>query len=223
MKQVEVIAINIEDILIINNFQVDSIELCIDLQKGGITPDIDMIKKVNNISKNDIYLMLRYRDDYTLTLEDEKKIKLLIESIKDLNQIKGLVFGFNNNQHELNNKTFEYIKTFSKKYTITIHRCIEKTNNIIKTVNTLNNYPIDQILTNGGDISNLNLLKEIKNISKHTIKVGGGVSWKNIDKLIPFFDYIHVGSMIREEESFNKPISKEKLNNLINKIRGYYE
>ncbi len=223
MKKVEVIAINIEDILIINQFKVDSIELCIDLQRGGITPHIDLIKEVNSISKNDIYLMLRYRDDYMLTLADQKKIMLLIESIKDLNKIKGLVFGFNNGKHELNNKTFEYIKTFSKKYVITIHRCIEKTNNIIQTLNTLNNYPIDQILTNSGDICNLHLLKELKKISKHTIKIGGGVSWKNIDKLIPYFDYIHVGSMIREEESFNKPISKEKLNNLINKIRGHLE
>ena len=71
------------------------IELCANLDVGGLTPNLEIISNLLDTIKIPVRIILRPTDSFTLTKEDFKSIEKSIDSFTNLD-IEGFVFGYLN-------------------------------------------------------------------------------------------------------------------------------
>ena len=71
------------------------IELCTNLDEGGLTPNVEIVSNLLNTIKIPVRVILRPTNSFKLTKEDFKSIKKSIDSFTNLN-IEGFVFGYLN-------------------------------------------------------------------------------------------------------------------------------
>jgi copper homeostasis protein len=205
ISTLEVIASSIEDIKIINKSQADRIELCIDLDKGGYTPDLATVKQAISISIKPIMVMLRYQEEFVLSDMCFQKIINNLKIIKTFNP-HGFVFGSINKDASLNKKQIKIIKKLCDGFEVTFHKAIDFSLEYRDNILFLEQLGIKNVLTQGGInpvLDNLNTLFLIKNkLSTLNILIGGGVDKSNINILCEKgFNNIHIGTAARASKN----------------------
>src|SRR5215216_5012579 len=91
--KLEIACFNAESAVIAQQGGADRIELCDDIQAGGITPLFDTISEVRKSISIDLYIMIRPRGGnfvYTDDEYEEMKMEILLIKYK---QVNGFVFG----------------------------------------------------------------------------------------------------------------------------------
>ncbi|AGY41758.1 Cytoplasmic copper homeostasis protein CutC [Mesoplasma florum W37] len=210
----EVIAKNLEDILLINKSNADRIEFCTSLEVGGLTPSYEEIKQAGENSKLPVNVILRpsARDFYYTADEFEKMLKDL-EYIKNT-KVSGIVVGIITPEGEINIDRMKKIMKLKGDKTVTFHKAFDQVKNFEKGIETLYSLGVNTVLTACGETIELNTenLKKIKNLNKVTVLAGGGVNEKNILKIIPAADEIHIGTAARIDGTWNSGIDIDKIN-----------
>lgn len=217
---VEIIAHTVEDIKQINKTTADRIELCGVMEEDGLTPEIDLIKKVSKISEKPFRVMIRNhnRDFYYTETEIEKMIEQ-IEICNQIPNIDGYVIGaLNKEQTELNIDQMKRLIKAAGGRNITFHKACERILNK-ESINQLIELKINTILTQGGltpILENTEMLKELSQYNEQMqILLGGGVNLENIKILKKISPNVHLGSAVRLNKSYDQPIDPE----LVNKIK----
>ncbi len=217
----EIIAKNIDDVIAINKSDADRIEFCIELEHGGLTPEIDDIKKAIEVSTLPIMVMLReHYDNFQIT---KQQLNSLINILKQINKLKiqGIVFGA-----ILANKIDQFaLKKIMENLNglqITFHKAFDYVEDFKNEAIYLKQMKVTRILTAGGEgnpIKNKDNLLLIKNTGIETL-VGGGVNASNIDELIQLgFTNIHLGTAVRKNKSWNGEIDIKKINEFASKLK----
>ncbi|MDC1063058.1 copper homeostasis protein CutC [Flavobacteriales bacterium] len=164
------------------------IELCADLQNGGITPKYSDIEKLRNLTNINLHvLILPIANKFIYSKEDLKKIINDIEFCKKIG-VEGVVIGAINEDRSIDITKTKKMVDVARPMKVTFHRafdtCLDLENNLEDIIKT----GCDYLLTSGqySDVNKgLENIAQLIKISKNriTILAGGGVNHKNIHEL----------------------------------------
>lgn len=173
----------------------DRIELCKDLHLDGLTPNYKTAKKTIDNLNIPVFVLIRPREgDFAYSDEEFELMKKDIVKFKEMG-CKGIVSGVLNRDNSIDLKRTKELVGLSKPLEFTFHRAFDVVSNPLNEIENLIELGVDRVLTSGQKnkaIKGLELLEELKNISKNRIKImpGSGINKSNIVNFRSF-DEIH--------------------------------
>ena len=190
--KLELCEASIEAIQLAKKYQFDRIELCQNLEQGGITPFYGMIEYAIAYGI-DTHVLIRPRPggfQYT-----QEEAELMIREVVNCREMgaKGVVFGALTEVGEIDKKLLEKVIEKAKDMEVTFHRAFDDTFDWKKAMDVLIQFGVHRILTSGlarNVEQGLPILKEMVNYANGKIEImpGGGVNAGNVKRLV---DSIH--------------------------------
>lgn len=231
--KVELCAASIEAIQLAKELNFDRIELCQNLEQGGMTPSPGLIDYALAYGV-ETHVLIRPRPGGFRYNQDEIEIMLrdILES-KNMGA-HGVVIGVLNEYGTIDEKTIELMVEKAGDMTVTFHRAFDDTFEFERSIDLLVQLGVNRILTSGLG-SNVELgLENLKAMVKYAgdrieIMPGGGINQNNIRKLIADVNpqSLHFSAtkkhLLDEESRFSETIlqvSREKANSLLEIIRA---
>jgi copper homeostasis protein len=188
--KIELCAASIEAIEIARKLNIDRIELCQDLEQGGLTPSAGLIQYA--ISKDiETHVLIRPRAGGFHYSEMELEVILNDILIAKKLGAKGIVVGVLQANFELDIPALQKIKAVSEGLELTFHRAFDESIDWKKSIDALVELGFNRILTSGFASNveiGMGILKQMTAYAKDRIEImpGGGVSAANINKLISY-------------------------------------
>lgn len=189
---IEICLGNIQDVAVMEKYDIDRIELNAALELGGLTPSLATLKEARKISSKNLACMCRCRGGNFCYTEAEYKTmfedaKLMLENGAD-----GIVFGFLNADDTVNaeksKEMIDLIHSYQKE--AVFHKASDVSANLDETVETLAKLGIDRILTSGqapypNILDGCPKIKELhEKYPNITFLPGGGVRVNNIVEVL---------------------------------------
>jgi copper homeostasis protein len=165
------------------------IELCAELEHGGTTPSIDMIKSVRESVSLKVHVMIRPRaGDFCYSVAEFDVMKRDIQEAKKLG-IDGLVFGILTSDGTIDAARTKILLEISRPMSVTFHRAFDETVDLFATLSELAQLGVDRVLTSGGKPSveaGVQTLADLVRKAGSSIKVlaGGGITLENVADVI---------------------------------------
>ena len=216
--KIELCAASIEAIEIARKLNIDRIELCQDLEQGGLTPSAGLIQYA--ISKDiETHVLIRPRAGGFHYSEMELEVILNDIIISKKLGVKGIVVGVLQANFELDISALQKIKAVSDGLELTFHRAFDESIDWKKSIDALIELGFNRILTSGF-ASNVEIgfenLKKMVEFAENQIEImpGGGINAANIAKIINEISpkSIHfsgtVKSILDEDSLFSETILK---------------
>ena len=226
MNKLEVIAWTKEDAINIEKAGAHRIEFVSEIEKGGLTPSIELVKET--FAKVSIPIMVMVRDRDKSFIYNDETMDSHIKFIKELTKtgVEGIVYGSLTEQGEINFKQLERVIEAKGNMKLTFHRAFDELGeNVFEQFDKLSKYDVDTILTSGtkeNAVEGITILKEL--VERKTINIlpGKSISIDNAKMIIESTgaDYIHVGYAIREDGTKNTDISYKKIQTLIKEMNN---
>lgn len=216
--QIELCAASIEAILLAKELDINRIELCQDLEQGGLTPSAGLIEFAIK-SGIETHVLIRPRAGGFSYSESELQVILNDISFARKMGVKGVVVGVLQSNFELDINALKKIKDVSHELEITFHRAFDETIDWKKSMHQLIDLDFNRILTSGF-ASNVemgfNNLKQMVKFAENRIEImpGGGVNAANISKILNEINpnSIHFSGTIKaildEDSLFSETILK---------------
>ena len=184
---VEICAGSLESCIAARDGGAQRVELCSALSLGGITPSYGVIALAKEKTDLDINVLIRPRGgDFLYTREEMEVMKKDIETCAKL-KVNGVVFGA---LDKYGNVDLEFCRPLallakSLELSFTFHRAIDRSSNILKSVEDVISLGAQIILTSGGAVTAFEGLSTIKEMAKIasgriTIMPGSGINSSNI-------------------------------------------
>ena len=201
----------------------DRIELCSSLIHGGLTPEIDLMRRASNAAIP-VRIMVRPKSgNFHYSSTDLKQMKNDIDMARSFG-FEGVVFGAILVNGSIDQTFLEKLVTHAFGLKKTLHRAIDTISSPVGAVNIAINLGFDCILSSGGYATaneGLLVLKEMHSIARGKIEImpGSGVNPENAQKIAKSsnFNWLHSScSSLLENRPFtdaNKIISiKNEIN-----------
>ena len=231
--KIELCAASQEAIQIASELKVDRIELCQNIDQGGLTPSAGMIKYAKDLGLETHVLMRPRAGGFHYSEEEVKLILNDVQFCKDFG-VDGIVVGFLKPNFEIDQETIDRVNAIRGNLSLTFHRAFDDSIDWKRSLDQLISCGVVRLLTSGFasnvDIGFSNLIEMI-NYANGRIEImpGGGVNAGNIIKIkreikptsIHFSGTIKV--LIDEESAFSETILKADVNRiskLCDLIRG---
>lgn len=222
---IEIIAATLEDVIRIEKFGGDRIELISAFSEGGLTPSYALIEEAVKRVRIPVNVMIRPHSKSFVYSKDQieimKKDVLIAKSLG----VNGVVFGVLNEKSEIDEEALENLLQVCDGIDVTFHRAIDEVSDQTEAINTLSKYQqITNVLTSGGKeniIDNIDNLKVMIQNSKHiNILVGGGLNFNNINEIKDKVkaSHYHFGTAVRKDSSFSGEIEGDKLYRMVSTI-----
>jgi copper homeostasis protein len=231
--KIELCAASFEAIKLAKEFNVDRIELCQNLEQGGLTPSAGFIDCALSTGL-ETHVLIRPRAGGFCYNEEEFLIMLReIEYCKKIGA-HGVVVGVLSEKNEINSEQMERISDISGNLQVTFHRAFDDTIEWKRSMEMLINFGVKRILTSGVS-SNVDsgfiVLKEMVKFAKGRIEImpGGGVNAANVQKIAKEIspDAIHFSgtskTLLDEESLFSETIlqvDRKKVTRITEMIRA---
>ncbi|MEO6166677.1 MAG: copper homeostasis protein CutC [Chitinophagales bacterium] len=184
----EVCANSIQSALNAQLAQADRIELCENLEVGGTTPNIALIRQTKQQLHIPIHILIRPRAGNFFYSEEEFTTMIQqIESCKYLN-VDGIIMGLLNDDLTLDKIRCAELIQLARPLSVTFHRAFDIVSDPFQTLEELINLGADRILTSGQKEDILEGSELINQLVKHagdnlSILAGGGITEANIVEL----------------------------------------
>ena len=216
--KIELCAASIEAIEIARKLNIDRIELCQDLEQGGLTPSAGLIQYA--ISKDiETHVLIRPRAGGFHYSDMELEVILNDILIAKKLGAKGIVVGVLQANFELDIPALQKIKAVSEGLELTFHRAFDESIDWKKSIDALVELGFNRILTSGFASNveiGMGILKQMTTYANDRIEImpGGGVSAANINKLISYTQPsgVHFSGTIKqildEDSHFSETILK---------------
>ncbi|MEL6483442.1 MAG: copper homeostasis protein CutC [Bacteroidota bacterium] len=180
---VEVCANSLESALNAQTAGADRIELCTELDVGGITPSFGLISEVKKHLDIPIHVLIRPRSGhFTYSDFDFEVMKRDIAFCKDVGA-DGIVSGALQRDFTLDLSKMEALMQIARPLKFIFHRAFDWVEDPIATLKQLEDLEVNGILTSGQSPSaeqGIELLQKLKDVSsKTTIIAGGGIRPEN--------------------------------------------
>lgn len=222
MKKIEVIAWTVEDAILIEEGGADRIELVVELERGGLTPPLELAKTVVNSVNIPVRVMVRDTDESFIY--DEETMNSHIEYVKQVKQInpEGIIFGSLTKEGNIDFDQLKSLIDIKGDMKFIFHRAFDELkDNWKEEFEKLSKYNVDTLLTSGTKENaeeGIDILKELVSLKTINILPGKSIGIDNARKIIneTNADWIHVGYSVRDENG-NIDIDKiKKLKESIN-------
>ena len=187
-KKLEIACFNLESALIAQAKGADRVELCAEINVGGTTPNIQIIKQAKENLSIAIYVMIRPRGgNFVYSKEEFQQMKSEIEAIKKL-AVNGFVFGILNGDNSINIEQNAELVNLAKPVPCTFHRAFDDVENYKIALEDVISCGFSTILTSGTFptvIEGKEVLKDLvlQANNRITIMPGGGLRSTNISEL----------------------------------------
>lgn len=230
--KLELCAASLEAIKIAKEFDFDRIELCQNLEQGGMTPSPGLIEYAVAYGL-DTHVLIRPRPGGFRYNWDE--VEIMLRDIRELKAMgaSGIVVGALNEFGMIDEKAIGLFVEKADGMDVTFHRAFDDTYNYEKSIDTLINLGVTRVLSAGlGSSVDLGMenLKGMVEYADGRIKImaGGGINNNNILKVIKEAhpDAIHFSGtkkhLLDEQSMFSETILKvdhKKVENLVETIR----
>ena len=222
--KIELCAASQEAIQIASDLKIDRIELCQNLDQGGLTPSAGMIKYAKDLGLK-THVLLRPRAGGFHYSEEE--IKMILNDVQFCKGfgVEGIVIGFLQPNFEIDQEAIERINEIRGNLELTFHRAFDDTIEWRRSLDKLISCGVDRLLTSGFasnvDIGFQNLIA-MTNYAKGRLEImpGGGVNAGNLLKIkrevnptsIHFSGTIKV--LMDEDSAFSESLLKADINRI---------
>ncbi|MDO8896878.1 MAG: copper homeostasis protein CutC [Bacteroidales bacterium] len=169
MTKIEICAVGLNSALKAEKAGAHRIELCENLESGGLTPSYGLLKKVKSMVSIPVHVLIRpRRGDY---IYDNHLIDLMVEDILMVKSLGfgGVVIGVLNKNGNLDESRFKVLLEAAKGVSVTFHRAIDVASNRMKLLDRLIELNVDRVLTSGGKLS---AMEGKDNIAEMQLKFG---------------------------------------------------
>ena len=209
-KQLEIACFNLESALIAQENGADRVELCAEINLGGTTPNVEIIKEAKENLSIDIYVMIRPRGgNFVYSKEEFQLMKSEIEAIKKLG-VNGFVFGILNDDNSINVEQNTELVNLAKPIPCTFHRAFDEVDNYKSALEDVISCGFKTVL-NSGTFPNVmegkEVLKELVLQANNRIIImpGGGLRSTNISELdeLVNVDFYHSSAITDGSETAN--------------------
>ena len=165
------------------------IELCVNLDVGGTTPDRALIQKAKTELDLKVKVMIRPRGgSFVYSIEEVEQMKQSILYCQSIG-IPGVVFGILNEDHTLNIDQTLILSRLASPMEVTIHRAIDETPDILAAIRQLKEIPSVHCVLSAGQAKSAaagaqtlrNMVLEAKD--QLIVIPGGGVRQVNVQAL----------------------------------------
>lgn len=181
----EVCANSLESALNAQEGGADRLELCQNLEVGGLTPDLETLKQVKKQVDIPVYVLIRCRaGDFHYT---QKEIQLMEEQIRTMARLQfpGVVLGCLDSHQHIDQETTMRLMEAAGYMDVTFHRAFDEVPDVFEALDTLKELGIQRILTSagpGGASENLDKLTELVEEAEDELIImpGGGIRPLNI-------------------------------------------
>jgi len=186
--QIELCAASIEAIYLAKSLHFDRIELCQNLDQGGLTPSAGFIQLALDLGL-ETHVLIRPRAGGFVYSEAEIQVmEREIEFCSSLG-VKGVVVGVLTADLRIDMEQLQRLKSSAKNMEVTFHRAFDDSFDWKNSIDVLLSCGIDRVLTSGmsSNIENgIPILEKIMTYvdSRIEIMVGGGVNLANAQKII---------------------------------------
>lgn len=218
----EVIVCSVADAIAAQNGGAGRLEIVRDLECGGLTPKLDLVRQIRDVVDLPLRVMLRESVGYDVRDDDE--VDTLSVAARDFEAlgIDGLVLGFLKDSRvdvELTARVLACAPTVKA----TFHHAFEDTSDKVNALSSIKAFSqVDRILSSGGsgDLnSRIRRLSEYESraTSKIEIIAGGGINSTNISliKRCTGIREFHVGRAARDHLHVNGPVSADLVEELV--------
>jgi len=230
--KLELCAASIEAIQIAKKYNFDRIELCQNLEQGGITPSPGLIE-YSLAYGVETHVLIRPRPGGFRYNRDE--VEIMLRDIHECQTIgaHGVVIGALDERGLIDEKVIGLMREHAKDMTVTFHRSFDDTFEYDKSLDTLIELGIDRVLSSGLARNvelGMPILKQMMEHAGNRIQImpGGGVNASNIGEIKESVqpDAIHFSGtkkyLLDENSMFSETILKvneEKVARLLEELR----
>jgi copper homeostasis protein len=188
-KNLEIACFNAESAIIAQENGANRVELCYDMNLGGISPSLDMVKAVRAALSIDMYVMVRPRGgDFVYSEVEFEQMKNEIELLKKYN-VDGFVFGILNDDGTVNRQQNKELVALAQPIPCTFHRAFDVVNGVFQSLEEVIDCGFKTILTSGQEknvVEGIDVLAQLVEKANNRIFImpGGGLRSTNIKSLI---------------------------------------
>lgn len=221
MIEIEVCANSVESIIAAAKGGAKRVEICANLEQGGTTPPLSWVQYSIEHTDLQTFAIIRPRESDFLYSENEYiTMKSDIISFGEVGA-HGIVIGLLTQEGKVDVVRSKKLVDLAKSYnmSVTFHRAIDRTVNIMDAIEDIIDIGCDRILTSGG----MNTAIEGKDIIKQMIEKangrigilpGSGIDENNIKEITDYLGVKEIHGSFRE-------IRKSRMNYLKNDLGAY--
>lgn len=167
----------------------DRIELCENLEVGGMTPSPEVLRKVRDSIHLPVHVLVRPRaGDFNYT---EEECQAMMESIQACKKLKmeGVVLGVLHHDFTIDEERTAQLISLAKPMSVTFHRAFDVVPDPVESLHTLMKLGVNRILTSGQKENALlgsDLINTLVNLAedKLVLLAGGGITEENIASIV---------------------------------------
>jgi copper homeostasis protein len=231
--KLELCVASIEAIQLAKELNFDRIELCQNLEQGGITPSYGMIEYAIAYGI-ETHVLIRPRPGGFHY--DKEELEIMLREVKNCREMgaKGVVLGVLNDRNNIDDVFLKEIIDKARGMEVTFHRAFDDVIDWKKALDVLIDLKVNRLLSSGmaRNVDNgFPILKEmIKYVNdKIEIMPGGGVNAANISKIVKELQVqsIHFSGTSKvnlDEDSFFSEsilkVDREKINRILKALNN---
>jgi len=225
----EVIVCSVDDAIAAERGGAGRLEIIHDYEAGGLTPSVDVVRKIAAAVNVPLRVMLRETEPFVV--RDEREKERLCQAARvfaDLG-VECVVLGFLQDgpfgkviDHDL----LDRVLASAPKVKATFHRAFKELANPLRAIVELKRHPqIDRILTSVGadrGVEQLSRLTDLRHMAQPEIElvIGGGTDAEVIEWVKPTgIREFHVGRAVRAERNIDGAILVERVAALVDLVR----
>lgn len=188
MAKLEIACFNLAAVQIAQSNKADRVELCAEMELGGITPDVEDIRKAREMLSIPLNVMIRPRGgDFVYTDLEFERMQEEIRYAKTLG-VDGFVFGILQQDNTVNLRQNEILVQLAAPLPCTFHRAFDEVSDMAKALEDVISCGFTTILTSGCEPNaefGASNLAQLVQLSKNRISImpGGGLRSTNIEHI----------------------------------------
>ena len=161
------------------------LELCANLEAGGLTPSLELIRQVRSAVRLPIHVMVRpRRGDFVYSAQEFAEMKESIKAISGQN-VQGIVTGVLLSNGSVDVQRTRELVALARPMQVTFHRAFDETKNLAAALEDIILTGAHRILTSGGAAnaqSGASVLRSLIQQARNRITIlpGGGLHPGNI-------------------------------------------